>query len=260
MISRFSRGVVALAATSLCLFVFGAPAASPDIGVQNVNLACNDGTKLSMALGLSSVNALTDAVNGINLYPAGDPALACSLTQVATLRALSSAGGNGNGPQDYAVGGGQFINPSRGAMCEQNFAISAHSPDAETPTPTSGGTANLTVPNSPACTGGVGRLSEGGNLVTKIDCLQVTGNTADFTSVVTKSTGTFADEGITPSGSSTGTVHELAWEVKDLNKDVPPVPDEININYATAPCDFTATATPTFFSVDHGNINVNDNE
>jgi hypothetical protein len=245
MVRLFSRTAVAVATAAIGVFLFGASPASPDIGLQTVNLACNDGTSLNLALGPTSLTALTGAIDAIALYPAGDPALACGVSP-----ADPPASGSGHGNQDFAVGGGQFINFSRGTMCEQNFAISVHSPDAETPTPTSGGTANLSVPNSPACTGGTGRLSEGGELVTKPDCLQVTGDTADFTAVVTKATGTFADEGITPGG-------ETSWEVRD------DTPDQINVfppGLTSGPCDFSAKATPATFTVDHGNITVNDNE
>jgi hypothetical protein len=253
MVRLFTRGAVALASVTIFIFTFGASAAVPDVGLQNVNLACNDGTNLTTALDTAGVTALTNSVNAMALYPAGDPALSCGVSPAAP------TSGNGNGQQDMAVGGGQFLNTSRGPTCEMNFAISAHSPDAEGPTPTSGGTANLSVPNSPACTSlaSSGRLSEGGELVTKIDCLQVSGNTADFTSKVAKSTGTFADEGITVG-------QETAWEVKDLGNGQPPT-DEINVNplpYQSGPpsCTFTAQATPATFTIDHGNITVKDNE
>jgi hypothetical protein len=87
--------------------------------------------------------------------------------------------------------------------------------------------------------------------------LPVTGDTADFTATVTKSTGTFLAEGITPN-------QETAWEVRDLGNGTPPT-DEINVNplpYGSgpAPCTFTAKPTPGTFTIDHGNITVNDNE
>jgi hypothetical protein len=132
--------------------------------------------------------------------------------------------------------------------------VSAHSPDSEAPFTTDAwGTDKLSVPNSPECTSaGGGRLSEGGDLVTKVDCLSVNDHTADFTSVVTQSTGTFADEGIMPG-------QETSWEVKDLH---PALPDEINVNpppLTPSQCSFTAQATAAYFSVDHGQITVRDN-
>ena len=73
MVRLFTRGAVALAAVTIFIFTFGASAAVPDTGLQNVNLACNDGTNQNLALDLNSVNALAGAVSGMALFPAGDP-------------------------------------------------------------------------------------------------------------------------------------------------------------------------------------------
>src|SRR2546426_513017 len=94
--------------------------AAPGVSVGDpltVNLSCSDGTNLDLALDTAAVTQLSDAVAAINLYPAGDPPLTCSLTQSATTSAptlmgipllrTSSASATGNPQQDYAVGGGQ---------------------------------------------------------------------------------------------------------------------------------------------------------
>jgi hypothetical protein len=47
MLRLLKRCAFTLAATTLCVFALGASAASSDVGLQNVNLACNDGTSSS---------------------------------------------------------------------------------------------------------------------------------------------------------------------------------------------------------------------
>jgi hypothetical protein len=207
------------------------------------NLACDDGTNVNLTLDLTTLQDLTNSVGAMLLDPAG---LTCAVAQTTD----PSAGG----PQDFAVGGGQFINSSRGLLCEQSFAVSAHSADAETPPtgPNAGGTANFSVPNSPACPSRGG----GGTLVTKVDCLYIdpaTPNKADFTGLITQSTGTFTTE--TPLAEG----NELAWEVTELHNAAIPMQDEINANYTDAPCHFTAVDTAAFFSIDRGQITVHDN-
>src|SRR5438105_4028280 len=96
---RFStRGVFALA-VALFVFAFGASPAVPAVGLQDANLACNDGTNLNLALDPLSLAGLTGAVSAISLFPAGNPALACGLSQ-------RSDPSGANGPHDFAVGGG----------------------------------------------------------------------------------------------------------------------------------------------------------
>jgi hypothetical protein len=132
------------------------------------------------------VTQLSDAVTAVNLFPAGDPALACSMSQTAAPTAAS-----GNGPQDYVVGGGQAAGLNfSGACARTSFSVSAHSPDTATSppsigTPTTGGTFNLTNPDS-VCTPG--------HVVSKIDCVQVgvSPGRAQLTAVVTQSDGIFA--------------------------------------------------------------------
>jgi hypothetical protein len=236
-------------------------------GPLTVNLSCSDGTNLDLALDTAAVTQLSDAVTAINLYPAGDPPLTCSLTQSAVtssstvmgiplMRASSaSASGTPNGPHDYAVGGGQFFNQFIG--CQENFAISAHTPDDAALTPNSdqpgaGGTGNFGFPGS--CSN---PTWAGSRIVSKVDCVQVSGTTANFTAEITKSTGNFP----TFFGGAFAVGKEIAFQVKDLG---PVFADEIIANSAgvgTHPagaCNFTATATAMTFSIDHGNISVHE--
>jgi hypothetical protein len=235
MMNRFaSRGFFALVATALAGLVVGLPTASPALGPQNVNLSCNDGTGVALALDLSALTSLTNAVTSTTLYPAGDPALACALAPSPNSPTTS----NGNGPNpDFAVGGGQIFNQF--VACQENFAVNGHAPDDVAVAGTANGTVNLSFP---------GTCATPGHLVTKVDCLDVNGDTADMTSTVTKSTGLFT--------AFFAVGDEAAWEVRDLD---PLLPDEIVGQPTSGPCVFTATATPAAFSVVRGNITVHDN-
>jgi hypothetical protein len=228
MLRLFRRSLLTLAATALCVFAFGASAASSDVGLQTANLACNDGTSTNLTVDPATLQDLTNSVAAMALYPAG---MNCSVSPT-----MDPSGSNG--PQDFAVGGGQFVFQG----CKAKFAVSAHSPDSETPTTDASGTANLSVPNSSAC---MASSTGEGTLVTKVDCLSVNGNTADFTAVVTHSTGMFL--GSLPPGQ------EAAWEVKDLH---PLAPDEVQGTTTDFPCEFFPQE-PGF--VDHGQITVRDN-
>jgi hypothetical protein len=111
------RSILTLVAAMLSAFALWVPAGVSDLGLQNVAFACNDGTQLNLEQELTALTALSDAVAAINLYPTGDPALACSLNQA------DSASGN---PQyDYAVGAGYRFNPDTGVR-QVHFALSAH--------------------------------------------------------------------------------------------------------------------------------------
>src|SRR2546421_11849049 len=113
------RSIFDLVPATLAGLLLGVPAGAPNPGLnlQDVNLACNDGTNLALTLDVAAAGDLSDAVSAINLYPAGDPALTCSLTQTTSLTSSfrtfssyrtffkSSSGGNPN--VDYAVGGGR---------------------------------------------------------------------------------------------------------------------------------------------------------
>jgi hypothetical protein len=165
------------------------------------------------------------------LYPAG---LTCSVTQTTNPP--------GNGPQDFAVGGGQFFDQFRN--CQESFAVSTHSPDAESLLGTpADGTVNLAIDSRSKC-------SATGNLDSKVDCLYVHGNTADMTAVITRVSGAnFA--GFGTAGS------EVAYEFKELQ---PTLMDEYVGQPSTGPCKFTATALPGTFDVNRGKITVHDNE
>src|SRR5256886_10619835 len=152
-----------LVPATLMAFVLWVPANTSGLGLQNVTLSCKDGTLLDLELDAIALTELADAVVAINLYPAGDPPLACSLSQSSAssgstvLRRLlalltpGEAAAGGNPQHDYAVGGGQV----QKGLCTINFALSAHVGDTDaTSPPTSGGTLNLTQQQSclmPSC-------------------------------------------------------------------------------------------------------------
>src|SRR5438132_7017867 len=121
MLRFIRRGLVALLPAALLVLVFGALPATPQVGVQNVNLSCSDGTNLNLALDPTSLLGLTNAVSAIGLFPAGNPALACGLNQ-------QSDPSGANGPKDFAVGGGRTSLPG------ESFALSAHALSDATPT------------------------------------------------------------------------------------------------------------------------------
>src|ERR1700720_98231 len=96
MLRVLARHAFALAAVVLCVFAFGASAASSDVGLQTANLACNNGTTTNLTVDLATLQDLTNSVAAMALYPAG---LSCSVSQ-------TTAPSGSNGPQDFAVGGG----------------------------------------------------------------------------------------------------------------------------------------------------------
>src|SRR5207253_1456612 len=88
--------------------------AMPPLGLQNVTLSCTDGTLLNLELDPTALTALAQAVAAINLYPAGDPPLACSLSLssasststvlrrlLALLTPNEAAASGGNPQHDY---------------------------------------------------------------------------------------------------------------------------------------------------------------
>src|SRR5438093_1431547 len=184
-----------------------------------INLSCSDGTNLDLALDTAAVTQLSNAVTGINLYPAGDPALACSLSQSLVMSSstfmgiplmhTSPASASGNPNKDYAVGGGQAAFVTR---CSQpgssppvpqddNFALSAHV-DEGAAADTATGTFNITIPK---CTSsqninGPTTYTTASHLSAQVDCLTVTGSGATLTATVTKTTNLFAnsDEAVFP--------------------------------------------------------------
>jgi hypothetical protein len=247
MMRRSLRRTMFLVPATLAVLVVGVPTAA--LGLLDVRLSCNDGTDLDLTLDAETANQLQAAVSAINLYPAGDPPLTCSLTTSSPgLLTLPAAHADTNGPKDFGVGGGQilvpFANPPAG--CVENFAVSAHVPANTVTTPPqagAGGTANLSVSSS--CPDAAWA---GSNLVSKVDCVLVTGTAAKFTAEVTKSSGIFVTVGFDPGD-------EIAFEVEDLD---PVPPDRILGQSSSGPCVFTADAGPAFFDVLRGNITVHD--
>ena len=140
--NRFLRTVLCLVPATLTALVLGVRPAATDL-LQSVSLSCSDGTALNLALSATELIDLSDAVAAINLYPAGDSPLACSLSQSSSLswstaagRLLAlltpnEAGASGNPVHDYAVGGGQV----QKGPCTTNFALSAHVGDSDATSP-----------------------------------------------------------------------------------------------------------------------------
>src|SRR3989441_2340792 len=127
------RTLLMLVPATLMAFVLWVPASTSDLGLQNVTLSCTDGTLLDLELDATALTALADAVAAINLFPAGDPPLACSLSQssassgstvlrrlLALLTPNEAAAAGGNPQHDYVVGGGQLV---LFGACHNNFAL-----------------------------------------------------------------------------------------------------------------------------------------
>src|SRR2546425_2846857 len=171
------RTLLMLVPATLMAFVLWVPVSTSDLGLQNVTLSCTDGTLLDLEVDATALTALADAVAAINLYPAGDPPLVCSLGQssassaspvlrrlLALLTPNEAAAVGGNPQHDYAVGGGQVvICPG----CHESFSLSAHVA-AGTLTTGIGGTVNASIEPAPGCGGFSGHVDA------KVDCLQVT--------------------------------------------------------------------------------------
>jgi hypothetical protein len=250
---RTALSLIAAALTVLALWVpagAAAPGRTADLGLQNASLSCSDGTLLQLALSTSELTALADAVTAINLYPAGDPALACSLTQstagsfapAASLSdRASSPSASGNPNTDYAVGGGRatlFACGSPLVPAETNFALNGRV--GATSNGSAGtGTFNLTLPPSQCSEGG-------GHFNGKIDCVKVGGNgpgSAQATFTVTQAQGILDD--------SQG--EELRVDV--LDSGVPGgTGDLIRLRLPSGPCDFSGYSATR--PVDNGNISV----
>ena len=240
---------------SVALAILLAVPASALVTLKKVTLSCTDGTRLNLSLDAAAVTALTKAVAAINLYPAGSPPLACSLTQSTSLSTSSTSGASstastlqassGNPVKDYAVGGGQVIPPRNpNSACTTsaivNFGFSAHV-NAGTETTGVGGTFNLSIPKSqstPTC--------PAGHLVAKVNCLDVGSITdgAFLRADVTKSSGSFASD--YPAKSS-----EIAALAVDN------IPDFLGWDKPTSsnPCNAQRTTAASIIS---GNINVHD--
>jgi hypothetical protein len=146
------------------------------------------------------------------------------------------AGAAGNPQHDYSVGGGQIATfGSANNLCfpsALSFGASAHV-DNNTLTTGIGGMV------SASCVGG------GGHIVSKVDCLAVSGNVAFVTSVVEHSTGVFA---VLPPGT------EIANTIYDSG--VPGgMGDVVGSNITNAPCNFNA---PLDSPIAHGDLHVYD--
>jgi hypothetical protein len=229
------RSIVAVVPMMLSALALWVPSGTADLGVPSTALSgtalsCTDGTELSVALDPLSLLALTDAVTAVNLYPAGDPALACSLS-------TSSSSGDPNGRKDFAVGGGQLVTSICGLV---NFSFSAHvanNAPVAPGQPAVGGTYNNSA--------GAQSLCGEGSFTSKVDCVKVTGNLVQFTSQITHSKGTpfFGNPG-----------DEIALSARD------DTPDSMTIEggfFTSGPCNFSVSSaflTP----IARGNINVHD--
>jgi hypothetical protein len=241
----FERAPVALAAVAALLLCV--PTASSGAGLQDVTLSCSDGTNLQLALDTPTLTELTGAVTSINLYPAGDPALACDLSQSSSAPAATSdamSASSGNPTHDYAVGGGQLLFMCEFGIGHQNVSFSAHvandAPTTPLPQPKIGATFNTTFPpSSQAACPGTGT----GHFVSKVDCLVVNGNAAEFTARITHGTHFFEQF----EGSE---IAVFAVDFKAANQ-----PDEISVNFTDEPCSFTSLEV---LMLGRGNINVHD--
>jgi hypothetical protein len=242
--------VVVIPAFVLANYMSGAwapRAALADLGLQSTTLTCNDGTNLTLTLDTAALTALTNAISAIKLYPAGDPALTCSLSQ-------GPPPFGGNGPKDFAVGGGQA--PNLGGITSgstlflqdcpsTNFSLNARSTADAPPMPGQqgvGGTFNLTC-SAPS-----------GHLVSKVDCVVVgdddTGSggaqgSAQLTAHVTKADGIYA--------SAAG--GEIEADV--LDSDMPGGTGDSLQAYPSSQCVFGSY--DPFQTITHGKINVHDN-
>jgi hypothetical protein len=237
-------------------------ASTSELG-KDVSLSCSDGTALQLTLDTPALTALTDAVTSISLYPAGDPALTCSLSQSTSLtsftsfRTLSStsstqtmsAGGN---PQyDYAVGGGQATVLECGQSQDfvENFALSAHVATSGNPTDAYG-TFNLTVSAKPDNVATCVAEDYPAQLRSKIECLTVSGNIARFRARVTKATGLYTNP--------FATTLVIYGAVLDNGTPTPPVlTDMIGYRGRTQSADPCGDVVPNR-PITHGNISVHD--
>lgn len=262
--ARHARlSMAAMAMTTLVVAAAGAPTAAADTTLQSVNLSCSDGTNLGLSLDLASVNALTDAVNAMTLFPAGEPPLACGLSQDPLLQSTTTSPSTGlslsspkrktpirarakrraplrklsgsNPKHDYAVGGGQITASCGVAVQKQTYGISAHV-DAGTTAMNVGGTFNVTFQNTPGC--------PSGSFTAKVDCLDVTGTNAEFTAKIANSNET--QPGFT---ALFAVGAEIAIAVNDGGST-----DSLLFNNAGSSCAGASGALATLTS---GNINVN---
>jgi len=253
------RTTLLVVSVTLATLVVGIPTAAP-ANLQNVTLTCSDGTNLNLALDAASVTQLTDAVNAMSLYPAGDPPLACgvaaspllqsTVSGKASSRTLRNAtqapsAGAGNPNYDYAVGGGKAPNLGCFGGFPTSFGLSAHVRQGASPD-TATGTFNV---GSPAPNVGCK-----GHFNSKVDCLVVTGTLAHLTAHVTQATGQFAGLQDT----------EIDVAVQDNGTPSAVTPDMIGDGNTAAQCaQGLAAGDPPYPTipdqpVTNGNVNVHD--
>jgi hypothetical protein len=171
--------------------------------------------------------------------------LALPATAILTFVFIVSPAASGDGAQDRAVGGAQFIYPC--AAGEETDSLSAHVPTGTAVTPGvaqsgAGGTFNASIPQSTADACGTSLT----HLVAKVDCLRVDAGsppgTADLTASVTEASGAYA--GVGP---------EISISVSDSGTST--VPDAEVFAHTSGPCVFTTTFD-TKFLVNHGQFSV----
>ena len=228
MIRRFTRGVVALASSTLCLFAFGASAASADVGLQNVNLACSDGTSTNLSVDLATLQQLTDSVTAMSLYPAG---LSCSLGQADPNSASAGA---------FVVGGGRYDR----AECPINFSVSGHVDSNGTH-----GTQTATETSAP---GGIPGCPGEGHIKADITCLAINGNRAEVRGDIMEQSGSLGPEFFPPGDTV------FVTDVVDNGNPSAGVPDQIvqSVDATGTEQNCDASVQSFYFLVDNGNITV----
>jgi hypothetical protein len=225
---------------AIAALLVGIPTAASDTGLQNVTLSCSDGTNLGLALSTTAVTNLTNATTAMTLFPAG---LSCGVSTQANPTA------DGNSRHDYAVGGGDqfFTQPRLEAPCKINFGFSAHTP-SNSPT-LAKGTFTETVP------GGCAGLGNTGELRVAIKCLDVKGDLADMSGIVTKATGQFAESGTFPSEPPFIVGNPAYISAGDFGG---PAMDLLGVSTVRSGPSVDCGGTTNQAATSNGNINVND--
>lgn len=231
MLRFFERSVFALAAAVVLVFAVGASPATSDVGlgVQNVNLACSDGSSTDVAVDAATLQALTSSVTAMSLNPAG---LSCSLGQTSGSSAANGA---------FVVGGGRYDR----AECPINFAVNGHVDSSG-----AHGTQNATQTSAP---GGIPGCPGQGHIKADVTCVAVDGNRAEVRGDIMEQSGSLGSEFFPP-----GNV--LVTDVIDNGNPSLGIPDQI-VQWVDAfgteqNCD--ASIQGFYFAVDNGNITVHD--
>lgn len=226
----FERGVPVLAATVVLLFAFGASPAAPDVGLQNVNLACDDGTSTNLAVDAATLQALTSSVTAMTLYPAG---LSCSLGQSSPTSAPAGA---------FVVGGGRYDR----AECPINFAVNGHVDSTG-----AHGTQTATETSAP---GGIPGCPGEGHIKADVTCVAVDGNRAEVRGDIMEQSGSLGPEFFPPGDTV------LVTDVIDNGDPSTGIPDQIvqQVDAAGTEQSCDASVQGFYFPVDNGNITVHD--